>query len=395
MPFPFKSRAIFTLPIAVLLCAACGGGDGGKGPEVLPIPQAPAAGTVGDNRLPEILEWARASQGLPAMTVMVVRNGQLAERAAIGRRSADNGAAVTSADKWHLGSISKSMTSTLAALLVEEGVITWDTRPLDVWPELSGTIHADFRNTTLRQLLSHSSGLKRDDQFSDAADNAAGTIVEKRRAWAAHVLKERADVPAGTFQYSNIGYIVAGSMLETRAGASWETLLTTHVFAPLGMTHSGFGAPGTAGQLDQPLGHLSRASGFEPIQVGANDDNVKALGPAGTVHSTLDDMALYLLAHLEGERGSPGLLTTDSFRTLHTPVTTNYAFGWVDEPSQPAFSARALWHNGSNLRWFALMWFVPSRDCAVFIATNGGGDRAAAAVDALNNVMRVRVAASP
>lgn len=392
MPFTVTSRAISALLIAALLGAGCGGGDE---PQALPIPPAPAAGTVGDNRLPDILEWARASQGLPAITVMVIRNGQLAERAAIGRRSADDSTAVSTSDKWHLGSISKSMTSTLAALLVEEGVITWDTRPLDVWPELANRIHADFRNTTLRQLLSHSSGLRRDDEFSAAADSAPGTVVEKRRAWAAHALESRADVAAGIFQYSNIGYVVAGAMLETRAGASWETLLTTRVFAPLGMAHSGFGAPGTAGQLDQPLGHLSRSSGFEPIPVGGNDDNVKALGPAGTVHSTLDDMSLYLLAHLEGERGTPGLLTVDSFRTLHRPVTTTYAFGWVDEPSQPAFNERALWHTGSNLRWFALMWFVPSRDCAVFIATNGGGNRAAAAVDALNNLMRERVAASP
>ncbi len=50
------------------------------------------------------------------------------------------------------------MTSTLAALMVEDGSITWDTRPIDVWPQMAGSIHSGFRDVTLRQLLSHSSG---------------------------------------------------------------------------------------------------------------------------------------------------------------------------------------------------------------------------------------------
>lgn len=192
-----------------------------------------------------------------------------------------------------------------------------------------------------------------------------------------------------------MGYVVAGSMLETRAATSWEDLLTTRVFAPLGMTHSGFGAPGTASQIDQPLGHFSESSGFVPVSVGYGDDFVQAVGPAGRVHTTLDDMALFLLAHLERERGTPGLLTTESFRTLHTPVASGYAFGWWEEPSFSTFKARQLWHNGSNNRWLAQIWMVPSRDGAVFIATNGGGNRAGAAINAVSELLAERVAGSP
>jgi len=390
---PFLRRSGLALLACVL--TACGGGGDGSGPAPLPVPTAPAAGTLGDGRLSELIEWARASQGAPAMGAIVIRDGQVAERAAVGLRSADGGAGVTTADQWHMGSITKSMTATLAAQLVEDGLIDWDTTPLEVWPELAGEIHADFRNATLRQFLSHTSGLKRDDDWSGAFDSAPGTLPQKRHEWAARLLSRSAEFSNGTWSYSNMGYMVAGAMLETRGNVAWETLLITRVFMPLGMTHSGFGAPGTRGALDQPLGHRSTAGGFEPFEPGPGADNPQAMGPAGTVHTTLDDFVLYLQAHLDGERGIPGLLTAESFATLHVPVASGYALGWSVEGSLSPLGAGGFIHNGSNLRWFAVTWFSPQKNCGLLIVVNGGGERAFAAMSALDNLLRARVAASP
>jgi CubicO group peptidase (beta-lactamase class C family) len=80
--------------------------------------------------------------------------------------------------------------------MVEDGAIDWDTTPLDVWPELTADIDAGFRDITLRQLLSHTSGMEPDDDFSGGSDNAAGTLMEKRRAWAARLLARAPAVPA-------------------------------------------------------------------------------------------------------------------------------------------------------------------------------------------------------
>jgi CubicO group peptidase (beta-lactamase class C family) len=374
---------------------ACGGGGDGMGPPPLPTPAAPAAGTLGDGRLNELIEWARAAQNAPALAAVIIRHGQVVERGAVGLRSVQGSARVTTTDQWHIGSITKSMTATLAALLVEDGLITWDTRPIDVWPQMASTIHAGFRDTTLRQLLSHSSGMKRDDEFGPAEDSAAGTLVQKRLAWAEELLSQRPEFTAGTYSYSNVGYVVAGAMLETRAQTPYEALLTTRVFLPLGMTHSGFGAPGTAGALDQPLGHYSRSSGFDPVPVGPGADNLLALGPAGRVHVTLDDFAAYLQAHLSGEQGTPGLLTTDSFRTLHTPVAGSYAMGWEVVPTFAVLGSSGFGHNGTNLRWFAVAWFSPAADAGVFVATNGGGERGNAAMTDLDRLLRARIVASP
>jgi CubicO group peptidase (beta-lactamase class C family) len=389
----FSRRARSLAGSLALLVAGCGGGGGdASGPPPLPIPSAPAAGVIGDARLPELLEWARASQNLPAMTAVLVRGGQVVERGAVGLRSNAATVKVTTEDRWHVGSITKSMTATLAALMIEEGAIGWDTTPLEVWPELDGNINAGFRNTTLRQLLSHTSGMERDVEYAGAEDSAAGTPMQKRRAWAEKALSRAPAGTAGVASYSNAAVIVAGAMLETRAGSPWEALITTRVFIPLGMTHTGFGPPGTPGALDQPFGHLSRTDGYDPVPPeSANADNPKALGPAGTVNTTLDDIASFMAAHIDGERGMPGLLTPQSFTTLHTAVVPGYALGLGENPSLPPFNAHGNTHGGSNLRWLAQMWFVPSCNCAMFIATNGGGDRAEAAIQALDSLLRERI----
>lgn len=392
---PRNSRLLAAAALLSLF-AGCGGDQGFKGPAAKPVPTAPAAGVVGDGRLAELLEWARASQDLPALTAVVLRRGQVAERGAVGLRSTGATVAVTTQDRWQIGSITKSMTATLAALMVEDGSIDWDSTPLDVWPELTDTIHPGLRNTTLKQLLSHTSGMERDVAYAGADDDAPGTTTQKRRAWAEKILARAPVNPAGVQQYSNSGFVVAGAMLEARAGISWEVLLTNRVFAPLRMTHSGFGEPSTPGAVDQPFGHLSGSGGYVPKPPGSANAFIQlAIGPAGAVHATLDDIALFLAAHLEGERGTPGLLTTESFVTLHAPVTPGYALGWVDEPKLPPFDARGNWHNGSNGWWYAQLWFVPTCDCAAFVATNGGGDRATAAVSALDKLLRDRIVASP
>jgi CubicO group peptidase (beta-lactamase class C family) len=381
--------------ITALNLPACGGGRDIDGPAPQPLTQSPAPGTVGDGRLPEILEWARASQGLPAMAVVVVRNGLIAESAVVGQRSMSSSAPATMTDRWHLGSITKSMTATVAAMLVEDGLITWDTRPIDVWPELAQNIDAGFRDITLRQLLSHTSGMKRDDDCSCASDSASGTIVQKRRNWADHLLRETPRFTAGEHNYSNVGYVVAGAMLETRAQSSWESLVQSRLFVPLGMTHSGFGEPASAGQVDEPWGHWSESSGYSPVAPGTGGDLRAAMGPAGNAHTTLDDFARYLNAHLDGERGIPGILSVDSFRTLHTTVSSSYALGWNVVPDLQRLGAPGFAHGGSNGRWFAQTWFSPAKSAALLVVTNGGGDRGGAGIGAADGVIRARIAATP
>lgn len=392
--FQGVKRLATALVVASLWLVACGGGDG-DGPDPLPIPPAPAAGTVGDGRLAELADWARATQNAPAMAVILVRNGQVAESAAVGKRSADSSVAVTTADGWHMGSLTKAMTATLAGVLVEDGVIDWDTTPLEVWPEFADQLHADYRSVTLRQFLSHTSGMKRDDGFGPAQDDAPGSLTEKRHRWAVHLLGQGAEFRSGEFHYSNVGYMVAGAMLEVRGGGAWESLLTDRVLVPLGMTHTGFGAPGTPGQIDQPLGHRSLSSGFSPVDPGSSDANIPAaVGPAGSVHTTLDDYARFMLAHIDGARGTANLLGVESYRVLHEAQSGGYSLGWGTASSLRTLNAPGFQHTGSTGLWFSLVWLAPTLDAGLMIAVNGGGDRALAAIEQMDALMRQRVVAN-
>jgi CubicO group peptidase (beta-lactamase class C family) len=110
--------------------------------------------------LQQIVEYIRINQGLPALAAILVHDGQVIEMAATGTRAISSTNSVTTQDKWHLGSLTKSMTSTLAAILVKQGVISWSTTIADVYPELLGVMHSQYENVRLDQLLTHTSGMR-------------------------------------------------------------------------------------------------------------------------------------------------------------------------------------------------------------------------------------------
>src|SRR5262249_726346 len=133
----------------------------------------------------------------------------------------------------------------------------------------------------------------------------------------------------------------------------------------LGMKSAGFGAGGTPGAVDQPWGHERKNGKAEPNQF----DNPTIANPSGRVHCTLDDMARYVIAHLEGETKG-GLLKPETFKKLHTaPAGKVYACGWVVYKRTWA-GGNALMHNGSNTFWYTVMWLAPGKDFAVIASTN-------------------------
>ena len=142
--------------------------------------------------------------------------------------------------------------------------------------------------------------------------------------------------------------------------------MTREVFVPLGLTTAGFGAPGTAGANDQPSGHRSGLlGGLRAVEPGPMADNPPVLGPAGTVHLSLEDLGRYLSVHMAGARGEEtGYLSEESWHTLHTPpFGDEYAMGW-------GVREGLLMHAGSNTMWYMQMVMAPEADRAVIIAFN-------------------------
>jgi D-alanyl-D-alanine carboxypeptidase len=204
--------------------------------------------------------------------------------------------------------------------------------------------------------------------------------VQRRAAIERTLAGEPLSAAGAAFLYSNLDYILVGTILEEKTGKSWEQLMRAEVLAPLKLTTGGFGAPGTTDSLSQPRGHRAVGTVLAPVEPGPLGDNPQFLGPAGTLHMSLVDLARWGQEHLRGERGADGLLRADTYKTLHTPPTgAEYAFGWV---VQERSGSRIIGHNGSNTLWYAIVAFDPAADRGVIIVTNGS-NRAAPAINAV------------
>ncbi len=359
-----------------------------------PAGPAPAAG---EPALIALLESVRQQHQLPALAAAVVTHRGLESLAVTGYRRRDRDVPVTTNDLWHLGSNTKAMTAVLAGRLIERGRLSWQTTPAEVFSELAGEFHSDFRGITLRQLLTHRAGLKANLDWGRLA--RTGSVVELRRAAVRAALSAPPEYPPGTRAlYSNLGYVLAGAMLERVAGAPWEDLMRREVFEPLGMRSAGFGGVGTPGALDQPWGH--HAGGRPARHNGPGADNPPVLGPAGTVHCTLADWARFVADFLRGLRGEPGLLQPATYRALVAvepgPDTSgqSYGAGWVVTRRDWA-GGLALNHCGCNTLFFANVWLAPERDFAVLVVANQGLDAFEATDAAVAALVRARTAAAP
>lgn len=342
-------------------------------------------GVAGDGDLNQVLEHIRDDHGLPALAVILVRSGEVVESEAVGVRAMGSPEPVTISNRWHIGSNSKSMTATLAGLLVEEGVINWETTIGEVFPDLPEGTRQEYKNVRLEELLSQTAGLPQNEMQIPSYKNSRQSteaLPEQRRQWTFELLALEPEAPRGTHHYANANYVVAGAMLEAVTGKPWEELLRQNILSPLGMTSTGFGAPGSRGQVpDEPRGHQRKQGKLHPLPPGLSADNPPATGPAGTVHTTLADFANYLAVHLAGARGEGGLVSMETFGKLHSPAPgTRYALGWsVGKHSRAG--GRTISHNGSNTAWFARMWIAPERDFAILTLTNVGGDAGAKGTD--------------
>ncbi len=263
-----------TIPVVETQPARPGGGDG----EIIDLSQflAPA------------IEQGTA----PGMVAAVIGREGVRAIGAAGVRRQGSPELITGDDLVHIGSETKAMTSTMLATLVEDGsfVNGWDTTIADVFPELASSIHEDYHSVTLSQLVRMRGGIARDAvnwwMHSDIPD-----IMGRRYTLLKENLAVSPEGSAGEYSYSNLSYMIAGAMAERRTGKSWETLMEERLFAPLGIADFGFGAPGTPGRVDQPWGHKpADDSGWAPEQY----DNPPALGPAGTVHISIEDWAKFI-----------------------------------------------------------------------------------------------------
>ncbi len=355
-------------------------------------PKPVATGAVAD--LSELITGIPATVGTPAVAVLLIDEGETRGMGVAGLRKAGSPEKVELGDKWHLGSCTKSMTATLAATFVEEGKITWETTLGEVLGKKLKMLK-DYESVTLGLLLANRGGVpgKVPDSVYDGVDFSAQVkdlsdrdILKQRIQYAEAVLNLTPASPPGTrYEYSNSGFIVAGVMLEVLTGKPWEKLIEERIFKPLGMVNSGFGnaARGDKRTPTQPWPHKDAAT---PVPPGPGDDNSWVLGPAGTIHGSLKDIARYIAMHATREIG-PVLKKKETFEFLHTAVPDNndYARGWIVARA-PWSQGPAISHDGANTMNHCSFWIAPERKAAVAAFTNcdeKGSEACRAAIQAV------------
>lgn len=329
--------------------------------------------------------------GLPALAAAVFKNGEIIAAGAVGTRRAGENIPVTIDDKFHLGSDSKAFTALLAGMYVQAGKLQWDSTLGEIFPELKEKMDSEFAKITVEELLSHSSGLTDsalDDLLTRSYQQEGN--MDNVRYWIVEDMAPRPlDHARGSkFSYSNLGYVIAGAVLERLSGKTWEELVEVRIADPMGLKTAGFGPQSSMGRVDAPLGHMIVDGKTKAILAGPNGDNPLILGPAGTMHMSVLDFAKWVAWHAgEGKRG-PELVSADILKKLHTSVIEigerenakpgtpksggGYALGWgkvkTDWCPEPVIT-----HTGSNTLNLATALFWPGSDFGFVMMTNISG----------------------
>lgn len=326
-----------------------------------------------------IVSEEHADSDLVSLGASISKNRVHLATAVYGERETESGVPVSIDDKWHIGSVTKSMTATMIARLVERGVLKWETTVGDILTD--SRVRPQWRDATLSQLLNHTGGAKTDFPWRiQSLHPEEGTERDAlRKAEVLKVLEKNPDYQPGTdFDYSNVGYTIAAVLATTQTGKSWEDLIREEVFQPLGLSSGGFGPPVDVNEtMEQPRGH--KTTWFRgPQAVTTDTDNSPIMGPAGMIHMSLEDLSAYANEHLLGSQGESELLSAQTYQRLHEPSMEDYTYGWILALNDSwANEHQVLYHNGSNGFWFALLVIIPELQISIAVTTNDGDLRPA------------------
>jgi len=328
------------------------------------------------------VKTAMEDQHLPGVTVAVVQNGQLVLAKGYGLARTDPPQPVV-ADQtlFRIGSISKTFTFTGVMQLVELGRLDLNA---DIGPVISNVkIEDSYGPITMIDLMTHSAG------FEDAylgffyADSLETDLAatEFLNRYAPH----RVRPPGEQIVYSNFGVDLAGGVIESISGENFADYMDANIFKPLGMARSSFrDYPNQTadGYLDPEL-EAQRAIGYRWAdgKFVAYDRFFmhRAQYPAGSVSATATDMAIFMLAHLNGGAiDGKRILAAKTTAQMHTRLRANAegisgnAYGFW---SGQIRGYRTIEHGGAVLGFLSDMVLVPELGLGIFVSTNGDSGR--------------------
>ena len=312
---------------------------------------------VDTHAIDTLVERTRAYWNVPGVAVAIVRDGEVIYLKGHGVRSVVSDEKVTPDTLFPIASCTKSFTTTAMALLVDEGKMSWDDPPRKYVPYFHLSDPFVDREVTLRDLVTHRTGLGGHDLLWYRSPCSQEDIIRR-------VGRLPLDKPfRTTFQYQSTMFTVAGFAVAKASGMSWESFVQKRLFDKLGMNAARFTTTAIAQVADRAQPHR------------LNDDNkpestelypMEVPEPAGSIQANARDLSKWLRFQLgdgtvDGTPKSERLLSARNLKEMHTPQImlpldpldrdmfpdTNqmsYGMGWV---IQDHCGQRILQHAGA------------------------------------------------
>ena len=317
---------------------------------------------------------------VPGAAVAIVRNDSLIYAKGYGVREIGKPARVDEHTLFAIGSSSKAFTSAAVAMLVDSGKVSLDAPATAYLPGFQLYDNYATREITVRDLLSHRSGLARGELIWYGSDNDRDEILRRVRylppSWS---FREQ-------FGYQNIMYLAAGQVVAKVTGASWDDFIKRRIFQPLGMTSSNTSISALQGVEDLATPHATVNDTVRAIPYRKIDN----IAPAGAINSNAVDMAQWVRLQLgDGKFAGKQLISkrmTDEMHSAQTVIKVDptwngmnpsahlmaYGLGWFLSD----YEGKYLVQHGGNIDGMtALVAMVPEEKFGIVILSNMNGSQ--------------------
>ncbi|MFZ5354075.1 MAG: serine hydrolase domain-containing protein [Bacillota bacterium] len=323
----------------------------------------------------KVIEKAREKYHVPAVSVSIVSSEKILLSIQSGVRVYGTSERVTREDYFHIGSCSKSILVYIAAKQVERGLLGWDTKFFDLYPELKKEALEAYHEITLEDLFLCRAGIKPytsgDETYPDLSGSENQQLDFIRYLVQLPPSAKKTVSGGFEFLYSNAGYAMASAMIERATDLSYQNLIDKYLNKELELDVF-IGWPNKI-NIKQPSGHyLNKNNTLEVFGVDSEYSIPSLIEPAGNISMKPKDFERYVQLHLCGLTGSSKQLKHDTFKyidTGHKGFALGVTNGKILNNSYVCF-------DGSAGTFYARGVIIPESDLGLAIMINSGSAKA-------------------